>query len=309
MAGAVITGVGVAVPEKTITNHDLELRMETTDAWIRDRTGIGERRIGGTTAGLAAEAGAMAMKDAGVGPEDIDLLILATTSPDRMVPGTSATVQALLGLSCGVFDLNAACSGWVIGLIAANGFAGLGNRRTLVIGAETLSRIVDWDDRGTAILFADGAGAAVVETVEGPGSLLGWHIGADGGAESALYCDHGDFLKMDGKEIFRRATRVMVDSSQKALAMAGLTPDDVDLVVPHQANTRIIAAAVQRLGVSMDRTMVVLERTGNSSAATVPTALRAAIDEGRIRDGDIVLFVGFGAGMTWAAAVVRWGRG
>ena len=309
MAGAVITGVGVALPDKTITNADIEARMDTNDAWIVERTGISERRVGGTTASLSIEAGAMAMKDAGVGPDDIDLLILATTSPDRMVPATSATVAAGLGLSCGVFDLNAACSGWVIGLIAAHGFAGLGNRRTLVIGAETLSRIVDWDDRGTAILFADGAGAAVLETVDGPGSLLGWHIGADGNSESALYCDHGDFLKMDGKEIFRRATRVMVDSSLKSLEMAGLTADDVDLVVPHQANLRIIAAANQRLGIPMEKCSVVIHRTGNSSAATVPTALHDAVENNRLKDGDIVLFVGFGAGMTWASAIVRWGRG
>ena len=308
--GAVITGVGVALPDKTITNADLEVRIDTTDAWIVERTGIHERRIGGTTAGLAAEAGRAAMLDAAVGPDDIDLLVLATTTPDRTVPATSSTVQAQLDLHCGAFDVNAACSGWVYALITSYGLIGLGGpvRRILLIGAETLSRITDWDDRVTAVLFSDGAGATVLEATTGPSPLLGWDLGADGRAESALYADHGDYIRMDGREIFRRATRVMVDSSQRALAMAGLTPDDIDLVVPHQANIRIIEAANRRLGIPMEKTAVVIHRTGNSSSATVPTALHDAIEHGRLHDGAVVLFVGFGAGMTWASAVVRWGR-
>jgi len=309
--GAVITGVGVALPEKTITNADLEARMDTTDAWIVERTGIHERRIGGTTAGLATEAGNKALADAGLGPDDIDLLVLATTSPDRQVPGTSATVCAQMGLRAGAMDVNAACTGFVYGLVAAHGVLALGGsvRRVLVIGAETLSRITDWDDRGTAILFADGAGAAVVEACDGPGQLLGWDLGADGNAEGILYADHGDYIRMEGREVFRRATRVMVDSSQRALAMAGLTTDDVDLLVPHQANIRIIKAANDRLGIPMDKTAVVIHRTGNSSSATIPTALCDAIENGRVHDGSIVLLVGFGAGLTWAAAVLRWGEG
>ena len=169
--------------------------------------------------------------------------------------------------------------------------------------------MTDWEDRGTAILFADGAGAAVVEASDGPGELLGWDLGADGTAEPFLYADHGDFIRMEGREIFRRATRAMVDSSQRALAMAGLTPDDVDLVVPHQANIRIIKAANERLGIPLEKTAIVIHRTGNSSSATIPTALHDAIEHGRVHDGSIVLLVGFGAGMTWAAAVLRWGQG
>lgn len=308
--GAVITGMGVALPEKTVTNADLEARMDTTDAWIIERTGIHERRIGGTTAGLAAEAGANALAAAGLGPDDIDLLVLATTSPDRQVPGTSATVCAKLGLRGGAMDVNAACTGFVYGLVAVNGILSLGGsvRRVLLIGAETLSRITDWDDRGTAILFADGAGAAVVEATDGPGQLLGWDLGADGNAEGILYADHGDYIRMEGREVFRRATRVMVDSSQRALAMAGLTVDDVDLIVPHQANIRIIKAANERLGIPLEKTAIVIQRTGNSSSATVPTALCDAIEAGRVHDGSIVLLVGFGAGMTWGAAVLRWGQ-
>jgi len=309
--GAVITGVGVGLPDKTVTNADLEARMDTTDAWIVERTGIHERRIGGTTAGLAAEACTGALARAGRTAEDIDLLLLATTSPDRAVPAPSATVAAKLGLHCGAMDLNAACSGFVYGLVAAHGMLSLegGVRRILLVGAETLSRITDWDDRGTAILFADGAGAAVVEASEGPGQLLGWDLGADGNAEGILYADHGDVIKMEGREVFRRATRVMVDSSRRSLAMAGLTPADVDLVVPHQANIRIIEAANQRLGIPLEKTAIVIHRTGNSSSATIPTALCDAIEHGRVQDGMIVLLVGFGAGMTWASAVLRWGEG
>jgi 3-oxoacyl-[acyl-carrier-protein] synthase-3 len=307
--GAVITGVGVAVPEKTITNQDLAARLDTSDAWIIERTGIHERQVGGTTASLATEAATNALTAAGLEPSDIDLLLLATTSPDRAVPATSATVAANLGLRCGAMDVNAACSGWVYALVAAHGMVALDGsvRRMLVIGAETLSRITDWEDRGTAILFSDGAGAAVLEAVPGQGSLLGWDLGADGTAESILYADHGDFIRMEGREVFRRAVRVMVDSSVKALEQAGLTPADVDLVIPHQANIRIIDAAMHRLGLPLEKAVVVIHRTGNSSSATVPTALADAIANGRVHEGSIVLFCGFGAGMTWASAVVRWG--
>ncbi|MDH4145028.1 MAG: ketoacyl-ACP synthase III [Acidimicrobiia bacterium] len=309
MRGAVITGVGIALPDKVVSNDDLAARIDTNDSWIVDRTGIKERHIGGSTASLASEAGAKAMAAAGVTADDIDLVILATTSPDRMVPATSATVQGTLGLKCGAFDVNSACTGWVSGLIAAHGIINLGGSvdRVLVIGSETLSRIVDWDDRSTAILFADGAGAAVLEGVDGPGQLLGWHMGADGNGEGLLYCDHGGCLIMDGKGIYRMAVRVMVESSMRSLEMAGLTPADVDFVVPHQANLRIIEAANQRLGIPMDRCSIVLDHTGNTSSATVPTALEDALRKGRIKDGDVVLFVGFGAGMTWASALVRWG--
>jgi 3-oxoacyl-[acyl-carrier-protein] synthase-3 len=307
MHTGVITGVGVALPEKVLTNAELETMMETTDEWIVERTGIRERRIGGRVSALAIEAGGKAMAAAGVAPQDIGLLVLATTTPDRTVPATSATVSEELGLRCGAFDLNAACAGWVYGLVTAHGFLATGVDKVLVIGADTLSRFTDYTDRGTAILFSDGAGAVVLERRDGPSSLLGWDLGCDGSAEEILYCDYGGLIQMEGREVFRRAVRVMVDSSQRALAMAGLTPDDVDLVVPHQANIRIIEAANQRLGIPMDKTSVVIERIGNSSSATIPLALEDAVAKGRLEAGDVVLFTGFGAGMTWASAVVRWG--
>ncbi len=306
--GAVITGWGTALPDRIVTNHDLEQTMETSDAWIVDRTGIRERHVGGTTAGLSVESGRQALEMSGVDPAEIDLLILATTTPDRLVPATSATVQNELGLRCGAFDVNAACSGWVYGLVAAHGFIATGADKILVIGTDTLARITDWTDRNTAILFADGSGAAVIEAVDGPGQLLGWDLDADGSAEDALYCEHGGLLQMEGKEVFRRAVRIMVDSATKSMAHAGVTADDIALVVPHQANLRIISASCDRLGIGLDRASIVLDHTGNTSAASVPLALADALDAGRVTDGDLVLFVGFGAGMTSASAVVRWNQ-
>jgi 3-oxoacyl-[acyl-carrier-protein] synthase III len=307
LRGGRITGWGTALPDKTVTNHDLSATMDTSDAWITERTGIKERRVGGTTCGLAVEAGRAAIESAGLSTSDIDLVILATTTPDQTVPATASSVQHELGVQCGAFDLNAACSGFVYALIAAHGFIGAGSNKILVIGAETLSRIVDWEDRGTAILFADGAGAVVLEAVEGPGQLLGWDLQSDGAAQSLLYADVGGFMKMDGREVFRRAVRVMVDSAKKSLEQAGAKIDDVALVVPHQANLRIIEAAATRLGVPMDRVATVLQRTGNTSSASIPLALVDAIEQDRVHDGDLVLLVGFGAGMTSASAVIRWG--
>ncbi len=306
--GAVITGWGTALPDRVVTNHDLEQTMDTSHDWIVERTGIHERHVGGTTAGLSVESGRRALEMSGVDPADIDLLILATTTPDRAVPATSATVQYQLGLSCGAFDVNAACSGWVYGLVAAHGFIATGADKILLIGTDTLARITDWTDRNTAILFADGSGAAVIEAVDGPGQLLGWDLDADGSAEDALYCEHGGVLQMEGKEVFRRAVRIMVDSATKSMAHAGVTADDIALVVPHQANIRIISASCDRLGIGLDRASIVLDHTGNTSAASVPLALAAALDAGRVTDGDLVLFVGFGAGMTSASAVVRWNQ-
>jgi 3-oxoacyl-[acyl-carrier-protein] synthase-3 len=307
--GATITGWGTALPERVVTNHDLERTMDTSHEWIVERTGIVERRVGGSTAGLSVESGRQALERAGVDPGDVDLLILATTTPDRAVPATASTVQHALGLRCGAFDLNAACSGWVYGLVAAHGFIAAGAERILVIGTDTLARITDWTDRNTAILFADGSGAALLEAVDGPGQLLGWDLDSDGSAEEALYCEVGGLLQMEGKEVFRRAVRIMVDSALASMAHAGVTADDIALVVPHQANIRIISASCDRLGIGLDRASVVLDRTGNTSAASIPLALAAALDEGRITDGDLVLFVGFGAGMTSASAVVRWQGG
>lgn len=304
--GARITGWGTALPEKVVTNDDLAATMDTSDAWIVERTGIRERRIGGTTAGLAIEAGAKALTKAGLEPEDIDVLILATTTPDQQIPATSATVQHELGMRCGAFDLNAACSGFVYALVTAHGLCSMGAKRILMIGSETLSRVTDWSDRTTAILFADGAGAVVVEAVDGPGELLAWDLDADGSAVRYLNADIGGFLKMEGQEVFRRAVRVMVDSGLRSIERAGVSVDDIALVVPHQANKRIIAAACQRLGIPEERSAVVLHRTGNTSSASIPLALVDAIEEGRLHHDDLVLLVGFGAGMTAASAVIRW---
>src|SRR6188472_582772 len=306
--GAVITGWGTALPPKTLTNQDLaDMGLDTSDEWIVERTGIRERHVGGTTAGLSAEAGRAALAMSGVDPASIDAVILATTTPDRTVPATSATVCEELGLRCGAFDINAACSGFTYALVVAHGLVAIGAEKLLVIGTDTLARITDWQDRNTAVLFADGSGAVVLEAVDGRGQLLGWDLDADGTAERYLYADIGGTLVMEGKEVFRRAVRIMVDSAQKSMAHAGVTADDVTLVVPHQANIRIIKAACDRLGIGMDRAAVVLDRTGNTSSASIPLALADALDAGRVQVGDLVLLVGFGAGMTAASAVLRWG--
>ena len=304
--GAVITGWGTALPPKVLTNADLEQMMDTSDQWITERTGIRQRHVGGTTADLSVESARQAIAMAGLEPDEIDGLILATTTPDRMVPATASTVQNELGLTCGAFDVNAACSGWVYALITAHGMIAMGADKVLVIGTDTLARIVDWTDRNTAILFADGSGAVVLEAVDGPGQMLAWDLDSDGSAERFLYCEHDGKMQMDGKEIFRRAVRAMVDSASKSMALAGVTADDIALVVPHQANTRIISAAVDRLGLTMEKTALVLDRTGNTSSGSVPLALADALDADRVSDGDLVLFVGFGAGMTAASAIIRW---
>jgi 3-oxoacyl-[acyl-carrier-protein] synthase-3 len=305
--GAAITGWGAALPTKILTNHDLEEMFETDHDWIVDRTGIHQRHVGGTTTDLSVEAGRKALAMSGVDPSTIDALILATTTPDRVVPASAPGIATELGLRCGAFDVNAACSGFTYGLIVAHGMIAMGARNILCIGTDTLSRITDWTDRNTAILFADGSGAVVLEGVDGPGQLLGWDIDADGAAERFLYAEVGGLLQMEGKEVFRRAVRIMVDSATKSMAQAGVTADDIAMVVPHQANIRIIQASVDRLGIGMDRVSTVLHDTGNTSSASIPLALCAALDDGRIHDGDLVLLVGFGAGMTAASAVVRWG--
>ena len=291
--GASITGWGRALPDNVVTNVDLEKSLDTNDEWVRERTGIVSRHIGGSTASLSIESGSKALAMAGVDPSSIDALILATTTPDRTVPATSANVQNALGLSCGAFDVNAACSGFVYALVNAYGLIAMGAEKVLVIGTDTLSRITDWTDRNTAILFADGSGAAVVEAHDGP---------------NILYCEVGGKIHMDGKEVFRRAVRIMVDSGQKSLNAAGITANDIALVVPHQANIRIINSACEKLGFPPEKCITVLHETGNTSSASIPLALFDAADNGRLKDGDLVLLVGFGAGMTAASCVIRWGN-
>jgi 3-oxoacyl-[acyl-carrier-protein] synthase III len=305
--GGVITGYGIAVPDKVVTNDDLSLTLDTNDAWIQERTGIRERRIGGTTSGLAIEAGLAALEKAGRRPDEIDGIILATTTPDQIVPGTSATVQDGIGITGGAFDVNAACSGFVYALTVAHGMLAIGAERLLVIGSETLSKITDWDERSVSILVGDGAGAVVLEAVDGPGQLLSYKLGADGSLRHLLKCDHGGYLYMNGKEIFRKAVSVVVESSQQAIAEAGLTPDQIDLVIPHQANLRIISAACQRLEIPEAKAVVVIDRYGNTSSASIPLALADALDTGRLQPGNHVLLTGFGGGMTWASAVLKWG--
>lgn len=307
--GFKMTGVGSALPEKVLTNTDLTAWMDTTDEWIQERTGIAERRIGGSTSGLATQAAQRALSDAGLEPDEIDLVMLATTSPDHICPGTAPAVARELGLQCGAFDLQAACSGWVYSLIMANGLLLQGMNKILVIGAESLDRITDYHDRGTGILFGNGAGAAVVERDEtGAGQLLGWDLGSNGNYVHILYADHGDVLQMDGKEVFRQAVGVIQKTCKATMEMAGVTADDIDLIVPHQANIRIVESAWKKLGFDMDKTAMVLDRTGNTSAASIPLALDDARQNGRVNPGDLVLLCGFGAGMTWASALIRWGE-
>jgi 3-oxoacyl-[acyl-carrier-protein] synthase-3 len=304
----VISGWGTALPEKVITNDELAATMDTSDEWIRARTGIRERRIGGSTVSLSVESGRRALEMAGLDPARIDALVLSTTTPDKQW-GTSAAVQHELGLRCGAFDVNAACSGFVYALVTAHGLIAMGADRVLVLGTDTLSRITDWDDRATAPLFADGSGAVVLESVDGPGQMLGWDLDADGSALPILHAEVGGTIRMEGKEVFRRAVRIMVDSAEKSMAHAGVTGDDIAMIVPHQANIRIIQAACERLGVPLDRASIVIERTGNTSSASIPLALADALERGRVHNGDLLLLVGFGGGMTAASCVLRWGGG
>jgi len=305
--GTRILGWGSALPEKVLTNADLEARLDTSDEWIVARTGIRERRIGDSTATLATAAGGAALRHAGVDPASIDLLVLCTTTPDQTVPASCTRVHHELGLGGGAFDLNGACAGFVYGLVTANGLLSAGTRRVLLIGSETLSRITDKEDRNTAVLFGDGAAALVLESFDEPSQLLSWNLGVEGDAGHILYADIGGTLKMDGREVFRRAVRILTASAKRVLADAGYSAQDVALLVPHQANLRIIKAACSRLGIPEERAAIVLDRTGNTSSASIPLALVDAVEQGRLRDGDLVLLSGFGAGMTSGSALLRWG--
>jgi 3-oxoacyl-[acyl-carrier-protein] synthase III len=325
---ACISGWGTAVPEQRVTNADLEQRVDTTDAWIVERTGIRERRVAAptdTTGSLAIDAGTAAIKHAGIPPDAIDLLIVATATPEQPVPHTGAFVGEGLGLRCGSFDLNAGCAGFVYMLVVGSSLLTAGGLdHVLVLGAETLTRVIDPDDRSTCVLFGDGAAAAVLSRSpdDGPG-VLAWDLGCDGSAAALLEIRAGgskmpstaetiaageQYLKMQGQEVFRRAVRAVAESARMTLDRAGVTPADVAWFVPHQANIRIIDSAANRLGIPKERTIVNIDRYGNTSAASIPIALAEAADDGRLRDSDLVLMSGFGAGMTWASALVRWGQ-
>jgi 3-oxoacyl-[acyl-carrier-protein] synthase-3 len=302
-----ISGIGTALPEKVVTNDDLSEVMDTSDEWIRARSGIGSRHVDGVTSEMAIEAGANALKAADLTPADIGLLVLCTTTPDQRFPATSAVVQSGLGLTCGAFDINAVCAGFTYGYVSAYGImnAPTGPDRILLIGSDAMSGITDWTDRGTAILFGDGAAAVVMERHE-QGEMLAFDLGTDGNLQPILYCDHDGFIQMEGREVFKRAVRAVAQSVKNVLDKAGLTPDDVDVVLPHQANIRIIEAVCQRIGIPMEKTHNVIETTGNTSAASIPLTMAKADADGALEPGKIVLMSGFGAGMAWGSVVVRW---
>lgn len=321
--GCAITGWGAAFPPTVVTNDDLKSIFDTTDEWIFERSGIRSRYVAtgpfvaeagavdarglGTTATLAVESGRQALEAAGVGPQDVDALVLCTTTPDLAIPATSAAVAGALGITGGAMDLNAACAGFTYGLISAASLMSSGAGPVLLIGAETLSRVTNWDDRTNAFLFGDGAGAVVLEPVEGPRSLLGWHLGVDGSLVDLLYAEHGSGMVMRGQEVFRKAVRATADSAEAALDRARVSASDIALFVPHQANQRIMDAVAERLGIRQERIASVIEWTGNTSSASIPIALVDAAERGRLAVGDLVLLSGFGAGMTFASAVWRWG--
>lgn len=325
---AAITGWGMAVPQQVVTNADLEKRIDTSDEWIRTRTGIRERRVVGPgeyTSVLATAAGRAALERAGIAPNAIDLVVLATCTPDRPFPATACTVQANLGIpNAGAFDLGAACSGFVYGLsVATNMIRGGAHKNVLLIAADIFTHYINWNDRNTCILFGDGAGAVVLQGSDQPRGMLSYRLGAWGEGEDLMAVDAGgtrlpstpealddgrQYVYMQGREIFKHAVRGMADSSLEVIAKAQLTPDQIDLVVPHQANVRIIEATAKKLDMPMERVFINLDRYGNTSAGSVPIALCEAAESGRLNDGDHVLLTSFGGGLTWASAVLRWGR-
>ena len=304
--GVRFKGWGIAVPERVVTNDELSLTLDTSDEWITERTGIRERRVGGSAVSLGVIAGRNAIADSGLLVGDIDFLVVATTTPDRLCPASAPMIANELGMDCPAMDVNAACSGFMYAVRTAQGLLESGNKRILVVGAEHLSNWVDWTDRNVAVLLADGGGAAVLEYDPEVNDILSFSLGADGSGADLLTCEHEGFFTMEGREVFRRAVRVVVESSQQALERAGITADDLALVIPHQANIRIIQAVVDRLGIGMDRAVIALDRYGNTSSASIPLAFDVARNEGRIKTGDYALLTGFGAGMTWASSVVKW---
>lgn len=326
MAHARITGTGSSVPEKVLTNSDLEKMVDTTDEWITTRTGIKERRIaseGEFTSTFATKAAERALEMAGVAPEELDLIVVATVTPDFPFPATACLVQNNLKASkAAAFDVSAACSGFLYGLSIVNSIIKSGSAaKALVIGAETLTRITDWKDRNSCVLFGDGSGAVVLEAQSGDRGILSTHIHSDGSywellhqpacgsrnpADIRILEERMPFIKMQGNEVFKLAVRAMEDAANEALAANGMVKSDIDLFISHQANLRIIDAIGKRLKLSEDQVYVNLERFGNTSAASIPIALDEANRLGRVKEGDIVLLDSFGGGLTWASALMRW---
>ncbi|NLC46648.1 MAG: ketoacyl-ACP synthase III [Firmicutes bacterium] len=317
MRGAGIIGTGSYIPEKVLTNHDLEKMVDTSDEWIFTRTGIRERRLAAdheTTAHLGTLAAEAALADAGLDPEQIGLVILCSITPDAPFPATACVVQAAIGATkAGAFDLSAGCSGFSYGLAVGAQFVETGMYDyVLVIGAEKISRITDWTDRTTCVLFGDGAGAAVIGPVPEGYGFLANSLGSDGqGARFLELSKQTNCIRMDGRDVFKFAVHVMSEIPAELLADAGLKEEDVDLFIPHQANIRIIDAAARRLSLPREKVYVNVDRYGNTSAASIGIALDEAAKGGLLKDGDILLTVGFGAGLTWAGNVIKWwgGRG
>jgi 3-oxoacyl-[acyl-carrier-protein] synthase-3 len=305
MKGARIISVGTALPPAIVTNHDLARHLDTNDNWITERTGIRERHIGGTTSALAAEAGRQALERAGLTGGDIDLLILATSTPDQPIPQTAAKVQHLLEVRGGALDISVGCSGFVYAMALGRGMILGGMTNVLVIGSETLSNRVDPTDRTTAVLFADGAGAVILSAAE-EDALLASELGSNGALYDLLVRTEGGFIQMAGRDVYRHAVRICVESISRTCGAAGIEPKDIGLFVPHQANVRIIEAVIERLDMKRDRCAIVLDHTGNTSSASIPLALADAMSKGQVVSGDIVAFCGFGAGMAWGAQLWKW---
>jgi len=306
-----ILGIGRYVPEKVVTNHDLEKIVDTSDEWIRTRTGIAERRIADDTIDtsyMAVEASKKALEDAGISGEDIDLILVATVTPDRAFPAVACVIQEAIGAKhAAAMDLSAACAGFMYGMITAQQFIQTGTyKNVLVVGSDKLSKIVDWNDRNTAVLFGDGAGAIVMGAVSEGKGILSFELGADGSGGKHLYQD--EYVMMNGREVFKFAVRQLGDSCLRVLEKAGLTKEDVDFLVPHQANIRIMESARERLNLPKEKMSMTIEKFGNTSASSIPIAMVEELQNGRIQDGDLIILVGFGGGLTWGAVALRWGK-
>ncbi len=306
-----IIGIGRYIPEKVVTNYDLEKIMDTSDEWIRTRTGIEERRIASDdmkTSDLSARAALEAIEDAKISPEEIDLIIVATVTPDQSFPSVACVLQERLGAKrAAALDISAACSGFIYAMATAEQFIQTGAyKKILVVGAEKLSKITDWNDRSTSVLFGDGAGAVVLGEVSDDRGILSFELGADGSGGKYLY-EKGHIV-MNGREVFKFAVRQMGESSINVLEKAGLTKEDVDFLIPHQANIRIMEAARQRLELPEEKMSKTIHKYGNTSAASIPISLYEEVKAGKIKDGDLIVMVGFGGGLTWGAIALRWGQ-